>query len=81
MLKVKFDRLLIRIGLKKKPMQFPKVGMRTFVPDYSKKWDMEDVKNIMKHQGIGFEVENSVRGKALIEPLKHLLIEIDLKIK
>ena len=81
MLKVKIDRLLIRMGLKKRPMQFPKVGTRTFTLDYSKKWDMEDVKNIMKHQGLVFEVENSERGRAVLEPLKHILTQIDLKIK
>jgi len=81
MLRAKIDRLLIRTGLKKKPIQFPKVGTRIFTLNYDKRWDMEDVKNIMKHQGLVFEVENSERGKAVLEPLKHILTEIDMKIK
>ncbi len=72
---------MIWSGLMKQKIQLPKVGTRVFTPDWDKKWDIEDIKMIMKHQGLVFEVENSARGKAMIEPLKHLLKEIDMQIK
>ena len=68
------------MGLAKKPI-LPQLDTRVFTLDYDKKWDMEDVKMILKHQGLVFEVENSARGKAVLEPLKHILKEVNMKIK